>query len=506
VGRARPEHARRRSPGPPAPLRQALFPREVRRGRQDRLESGYLRPQLAAAPDPVAGGDRGLRLRPVRARQDRGFHLEGQGRFDAAVLRSPGLVQRRSKGRGEKRPRGRGRDVASPGFHDPLRRRRSRRRPARRRPRGHRQVQRRPDAPAPEIRDALRIFRPPGKEERRSPGVRPRAEFHVPRLLYDPGRDQGEQPAGRKPPPRRREVLGPGHGRRLSGLLPRAGPGRSLENRPPPPVSRYPGRLEHRTGLRRGEGVLRPGVRPGPPGARILPGRDRQRRRHARTGHPASRLQQPRLGRHRPGRLRPAAPGPRGRDQPPGRQRGAGSVPDRAGRGPGSAREPPSGLHRRGRPLARIRPLSRRSGRQSAGFRAAHRLRSGAARERAAARVARSPHGLDPEPQGQGPRQGDARRAGERPPGDRRRAGRHVRLGARTQGRTGVGRGIRSQARSGRERPCAGDRPRHGPVPPLELHPGHRPLRRAIRTAVRETDVLRSRSSGRPWTGRSATS
>src|SRR4029077_13370047 len=49
VGRTRSQHAGRRVSGAPDPRGEALFPRKIRSGREDWLESGFVRLQLAVA-------------------------------------------------------------------------------------------------------------------------------------------------------------------------------------------------------------------------------------------------------------------------------------------------------------------------------------------------------------------------------------------------------------------------------------------------------------------------
>ena len=252
VGRARRQHARRRSPRPPAPLRQALLPRQVRRRRQGRLEPRHFRAQLADAPDPAPGRDRLLRLRPLRARAgpDAFLLVGGDGRLARPRLRAGRLVQRQPPGRDAQDPRGRAQEHGHQGLPDPLRRRGPRRRAARRGPRRHQEIPRGPERAAARLRPPGAVSQGDrGRERPVPPGRQARAQLHLPGLLHDPGGDQEEQPPAREPARHGREVLRDRRGLGVPGLLPRARHRRGLEDRPPQPVPRHPRRLEHRPRL-----------------------------------------------------------------------------------------------------------------------------------------------------------------------------------------------------------------------------------------------------------------
>ena len=88
VGRARPQHARRRIARPPDPLRQALLQAEVRRGREHRLEPRLLRLQRAAAANLQALGHRLFR-HPETAVGPRVHHVSLSPLLVAGARRHP---------------------------------------------------------------------------------------------------------------------------------------------------------------------------------------------------------------------------------------------------------------------------------------------------------------------------------------------------------------------------------------------------------------------------------
>ena len=242
------------------------------------------------------------------------FGWEGMDGSQVLGYAPPGLVQRRPQERRQRPDPGGGQDHEPQGLHGPLRRGRPRRRAARRRPRGDLEIPRRQDAAAARVRPARALFQDGGGPEELPAGRQAGAEFHLPGLLHDPGRDQEEQPPAGEPPADGREVLGPGRDFRIPGLLSRARPRRGLEDRPPQPVPRHPRRLEHRPGLRRGRRVLPGGPGARPAGPRFLARDDRQRDRHARRGAAPRRLQSAGLGPDRSGRRRVSSrPTPDGR-------------------------------------------------------------------------------------------------------------------------------------------------------------------------------------------------
>ncbi len=246
VGRARRQHARRRGARPPAPLRQALLPGQVRHRRQGRLEPRHVRPQLADAADPAPGRDRLLRLRPLRARAgpDPFLLVGGDGRLARPRLRAGRLVQRQPPGRDAQDPGGRAQEHGHQGLHDPLRRRGPRRRAARRGPRRDQEIPGRPERASARLRSPGDLSQGDRRRERSgAPGRQARAQLHLPGLLHDPDGDQEEQPPAREPARHGREVLRDRRGLGLPGLLSRARHRRGLEDRPPQPVPRHPRRL-----------------------------------------------------------------------------------------------------------------------------------------------------------------------------------------------------------------------------------------------------------------------